>query len=470
MGDACSAIPLPRCPRTATAAAAGVGPCSVRAPGRFRGCQPRDATPPSPPVSVPLPGQRSSLLRVLLLATIAATPAIAAGPETAPPTTGWIALSATTLTLLFALWCAVVWWLRSAILGRLKLLAFEKTRQISSQRLRRVSVRRVIQFATIGTRLAAVGLGLLGFALWATSLLGLLPSTHTLAVNVEQAAFAEMTLLAGAALRTVPDLLIIGVIFFVTRIVHELLNHYFRSIADGEADSAFFDPVTADTTRRLADIGVWVAALIIAFPYIPGSDSAAFRGISVLAGLMVSLGSSSLVGQFASGLTLIYGRVLRPGEFVEAGGTEGVVERIGLFACSLRTPRDEIIVLPHTTVAAALKNYSRDAARMRYATHVTIGYDTPWRQVRDLLLAAARTTPGIRTEPEPTVRQAALEDFYVNYELLFSPENPADRNRLLGRLHEAIQDEFHRAGVQIMSPNYRSDPATPKIPPGRPPT
>jgi small-conductance mechanosensitive channel len=170
------------------------------------------------------------------------------------------------------------------------------------------------------------------------------------------------------------------------------------------------------------------------------------------------------VGQFAAGLSLIYGRAVRPGEFIETGTTDGVVEHIGLFACSIRTQRDELVVLQHTAVAGGLRNFSRDAAKVRFATEVTIGYDAPWREVRDLLLAAAADTAGIRREPAPTVRQAALEDFYVRYELQFTPEKPENRNAILGRLHEAIQDRFHAAGVQIMSPHYLSDPAKPKIP------
>jgi small-conductance mechanosensitive channel len=402
---------------------------------------------------------------LLVLPTAAWASGAAAGDRPVPVASA-LAVGA---TLALILGVAAVLAVRAMALRRLKRLALEKTRHIASGNLRRVSIRRVLQLATIGTRLAALALILGGLATWATALLDLLPATHQLAVDVEQTAYAGLGRLATAALTAVPDLIIIALIFFLTRVVHEMLNHYFRSIIDGEVESAAFDKVTAETTRRLADIGLWVAALIIAFPYIPGSDSAAFRGVTVLAGLMVSLGSSSLVGQVASGLTLIYGRALRPGEFVEAGGTEGVVERIGLFACTLRTARDEIVVLPHGTVAAALKNYSREGERVRYAATVTIGYDTPWRQVRDLLLTAARATPGIRAEPPPTVRQSELGDFSVGYELLFTPEVPADRNPLLGRVHEAIQDEFHRAGVQIMSPHYNNDPVGAKVPPGRPP-
>lgn len=376
----------------------------------------------------------------------------------------WIVGSLTINTLVFIAGAAFVWWARQAILSRLKRLAVEKTRNITSGSLRRISARRIIQLARIGTRLISVALLMIGAFVWLILVLEILPGTRHLASQIEHRVFSGIEDLLLLSLGVIPNLGILAVLFFVTRLVHEILNHYFRSITSGEVTSALFDPVTAETTRRLADLGVWIAAIIIAYPYIPGSESPAFRGVSVLAGLMLSLGSANFIGQFASGLSLIYGRSIRPGEYIEAGSAEGKVEHIGLFACTLRTSRDEVVVLPHTVVAAGLKNYSRGTSGVRYFATVTIGYDAPWRQVRDLLLAAAARTEGIRSDPAPSVYQAALEDFYVRYELRFTPDDPSEHLPILGRLHAEIQDQFHAAGVQIMSPHYEADPASPKIP------
>ena len=372
----------------------------------------------------------------------------------------------TGLTLVLGLWIGAIWRARRAVLDWVKTLAIEKSRGITSPRLRRIGVQKAVRLVRGATRLASIALVLAGVFLWATLLLERLPATHPLATAVENVLAEKLRELAIAAVGELPNLGMIALIFFAARVGHELLNHYFRSITDGEIASTVFDPVTAETTRRLADLGIWVAAAIVAFPYLPGSDSAAFRGVSVLAGLMLSLGSASLVGQFTSGLALIYGRALRAGDYVEVGGIEGTVEHVGLFACTLRTPRAERVTLPHTAVAGGLKNFSRGGGGLRLAATVTIGYDAPWRDVRRLLLAAAEATPGIRAEPAPVVRQAALEDFYVRYELLFTPDEPGERQALLGRLHEAIQDAFHGAGIQIMSPHYTADPAGPKLPRG----
>ncbi len=371
----------------------------------------------------------------------------------------------TVLTVLLCVWLAVVWRVRVMVLDRVKNLAIEKSRGLASPRLRRIGVQKVVRIVRSAMRLASSALVLGGLFLWATLMLDAIPQTRPFAEEVEGELLAKLRQLGLAAVSVLPNLAVIGLIFFLTRVAHELLNHYFRSIADGDVESTVFDPVTAETTRKLVDLGIWIAAVVIAFPYLPGSDSAAFRGVSVLAGLMLSLGSANLVSQFTSGLSLIYSRAIRPDDYVEVGQIEGTVERVGLFACMVRTPRDEVATLPHTVVAAALKNFSRGEGGVRFAATVTIGYDSPAQTVRELLLAAAEATAGVRAVPAPAVRQAALEDFYVRYELLFTPDDPKQRVELLGRLHERITEKFHAAGVQIMSPHYHGDPAAPKVPP-----
>jgi small-conductance mechanosensitive channel len=182
---------------------------------------------------------------------------------------------------------------------------------------------------------------------------------------------------------------------------------------------------------------------------------------------MVSLGSTNLIGQLVNGLMIIYSHAVRPGDFIQVTEVEGTIERLGLFSCSIRTGQGELVVVPNSTLAAGLKNFSRSlpGSAIQFVTAVTIGYDVSWRQVRELLLAAAADVPGVRRDPAPLVRQAALEDSYVRYELLFAPADPARRRALLSEVHAAILDRFHAAGVQIMSPNYESDPVQVKIPP-----
>ncbi len=412
---------------------------------------------------------RSRLLRSLRREAVGLLfilpPTLHAAESTSSPSIGRVAIGIAVTVGVFIGWIALIWWGRQTLLTRLRNVAFESTRAIASANLRRVSFRQLLQLSELGVRLVSLALILTGAFVGTVVMLEIIPATRPWAAQIEHLALTELVELAQAAVSALPGLAVVAVVFFLTRIVHEILNHFFRSITTGEVRSSLFDPVTAETTRRLSDVGLWICAVIIAFPYLPGSESAAFRGVTVLAGLMISIGSANLVTQFTSGLALIYGRAIRPGDYVETSQTEGTIERVGLLACAIRTARDEVVVLPNASVASGLKNFSLGRTGVRFAATVTIGYDAPWRQVRDLLLAAAAATPGIKPEPAPTVRQAGLDDFYVSYELLFTPEDPTQRLPLLGRLHEAIQDQFHTAGVQIMSPHYNYDPAAPKLPP-----
>jgi small-conductance mechanosensitive channel len=193
----------------------------------------------------------------------------------------------------------------------------------------------------------------------------------------------------------------------------------------------------------------------------------------VLIGLMISLGSSSVIGQGASGLILMYARALRRGEYVRIGEHEGTVTEVGMFITRIRTGLGEEINLPNSLVlGSATKNYSRTVKGAGYVvdTTVTIGYDTPWRQVDAMLTEAARRTPGILSDPQPRVFQTALSDFYPEYRLVCQavPEAPRPRAEVLNALHGNIQDVFNEHGVQIMSPHYRSDPDEAKVvPPDR---
>lgn len=371
---------------------------------------------------------------------------------------------------LLGAWILIVWRLRARILHWIDQRMLQVTRRLGSHRLRRIGIKQLKQLSSLLVRSICALLLFGGIVLWLALNLELFPQTHAIGDQLVERIGEELGDAGHAVLKTLPELGVVVVIFFLTRVANEFLNHYFDSIKEGDVKSELFDEVTAEVTRRLAGVGLWLAALVIAYPYIPGSDSAAFKGVTILAGLMVSLGSSSFVGQLVNGLMVVYSHTLKPGDYVEAGGTVGTVTKLGLFSCQVRTVHEELVVIPNSVLASGLKNFSRprEGSSVRFVTTVTIGYDTPWQQVHELLLAAAKATPEIRHDPAPVVRQAALEDFYVRYELVFAPADPARRPFILSELHSQIQERFHAAGLQIMSPNYVADPTAPKIPSAQP--
>jgi small-conductance mechanosensitive channel len=310
-------------------------------------------------------------------------------------------------------------------------------------------------------------------------LLGALVAYEWLAYVLEQFPYtrpwgeALFANLAGAAgqiasdiAAAMPGLVFVVVIFYLTRLVTRAVRAFFAGVADGRIQVAWVDEVTARPTSRLINAVVWLFGFVAAYPYIPGSDSEAFKGIGVFVGLMVSIGSSGIVNQAVSGLMLMYTRALRPGEYVQIGETEGTVTSVGFVNTRIETLRREEISIPNAVIASTVtRNYSRLAGDggVRVPTKITIGYDAPWRQVRALLLMAADRTQSIARTPEPRVLQTALQDFYVEYTLLVTVADPTRRPLVLDELHAHIQDVFNEHGVQIMSPNYEADPEQPKI-------
>ena len=206
---------------------------------------------------------------------------------------------------------------------------------------------------------------------------------------------------------------------------------------------------------------VWIFAIVVAYPYIPGSQTPVFKGISVFVGLMATLGSAGVVNHLVSGLVIVYSRSCKPGDFIKVGEIEGVVTQVGVLSTKISTRKKTEITVPNAVlVGTSITNYTRLAREdgEMITTTVTIGYDAPWRQVQELLLKAAGRTAGIRKAPAPFVHQRALSDFYVEYELLARIEQPRERPEVLSRLHAEIQDAFNEAGVQIMSPHFEGQP------------
>ncbi len=269
------------------------------------------------------------------------------------------------------------------------------------------------------------------------------------------------------AMRATPGLFTVAVILVATRLVVGLAAVWFRAVEQGQIEVRWLHPETAAPTRRLVSALLWVFGVIMAYPYMPGSQTEAFKGVSVFLGLILTFGSTGLVNQIMSGFMITYSRAVRVGDFVRIGDVEGTVTHIGVLSTKITSLRQEEVTLPNAVVVAtATTDYSRFVAQGVFTpTSVTIGYDAPWRQVHAMLLEAAGRTPGVRAQPRPIVLQASLEDFYVKYTLLLCLERQQSKPLVLAALHANIQDVFNEYGVQIMSPNYVLDPAAPKVVP-----
>jgi small-conductance mechanosensitive channel len=307
------------------------------------------------------------------------------------------------------------------------------------------------------------------FDVWITFVLGRFPLTEPWS-HVLTARVLDIVGSVGIAmLRALPGLVAVAVIFLVARFVAGFLRGLFDRVERGTVSVRGLYPETIPATRRIVSGLIWLVALAASWPYIPGSDSGAVKGLSLLVGVMVSFGSSGLVSQVMSGIAVIYSRALAPGDTVRVGDVDGVVTEVGLLSTKIVTVPGEEVTFPNSVlIAGAVKNHSRLASGggPLVTTSVTIGYDAPWRQVHALLLQAAGETRGLCREPAPFVLQRALGDFYVEYQLLARLEgDPLQRPRVLSDLFARVQDAFNAAGVQIMSPHYFAQPEHPVVVP-----
>jgi small-conductance mechanosensitive channel len=323
-----------------------------------------------------------------------------------------------------------------------------------------------------GERVALRGVfGVLALLLvyeWLSVAFAQFPYTRVWSEHLNAFLFGLLSRFALAIVNAVPDLVASALIFVLAYFFANVLKSFFANVQSGKISLSWLDADVALTTSRICVAAVWLFALAMAYPYLPGSQTDAFKGVSVLLGLMLSLGASNLVGQAASGLILTYTRTFKKGEYVQVADQEGTVMYLGTFTTRIRTGLGQELTISNSQILGAVtKNYSRTVKGRGFVvdTTVTIGYDTPWRQVEALLVQAALRTPGVLADPAPQVFQIALSDYYPEYRLVCQaiPSEPVPRAQVMNALHANIQDLFNEYGVQIMSPNYRGDPVAPKV-------
>ena len=350
--------------------------------------------------------------------------------------------------------------------GRLVEVAEEKLAQTGLTDVVSLRASRVLEFQRGLLRAVTVGAGMVVVYSTLTFVLRRFPYTRPWGESMRGFLFTTVEDLALGVVNAIPGLFTVALIVLITRFILRLLGIWFNAVEAGRTRVQWLYPETAQTTRRLVTALMWLFTIVVAYPYLPGSQTDAFKGVSVFLGLMLTFGSSGLVNQIMSGFMVTYSRAVRVGDYVRIGDVEGTVLHLGILSTKLKTFRGEEATIPNSVVVSqTTTDYSRFAEvnETFTPTSVTIGYDTPWRQIHAMLLLAAERTPGVRVEPKPYVLQEALQDFYVKYTLFVCLDAQDQRYFTLNILHAQIQDLFNEYGVQIMSPNYLADPASPKL-------
>lgn len=316
----------------------------------------------------------------------------------------------------------------------------------------------------IETRLYAllmIILGILGLYIWLSWSFSLFPWTRVWGASLGDWTMRVLRDIALSIVSAMPGILIVLIIFLITAFILKLLKVLLNQVEAGRLHLPGIHPETVGATRKLISVVVWLFALSAAYPFLPGANSLAFKGISVFFGLMLTLGSAGVMNHAMSGLVLIYSRALRKGDIIRVADNEGLVTEIGMLATKIITRENYVVTVPNAVVVSGkITNLSAQNpdGGVNLTTGVTIGYDTPWRQVHAMLEIAARRAKCIDQSQQPLVRQLSLMDWYIAYELQVKLRAGQSLAEARNELHSNIQDVFNEFNVQIMSPNFVMQP------------
>ncbi|WP_284942391.1 mechanosensitive ion channel domain-containing protein [Enterobacter sp. MEB024] len=372
---------------------------------------------------------------------------------------GWLALSAgktaAGLLALFVFWYGT--WRSWRGVRR-----FYRGRILENRSIIPQSWRRFV--GAIETRLYAllmIILGILGLYIWLSWAFSLFPWTRVWGASLGDWTMRVLRDIALSIVSAMPGILIVLIIFLITAFILKLLKVLLNQVEAGRLHLPGIHPETVGATRKLISVVVWLFALSAAYPFLPGANSLAFKGISVFFGLMLTLGSAGVMNHAMSGLVLIYSRALRKGDIIRVADNEGLVTEIGMLATKIITRENYVVTVPNAVVVSGkITNLSAQNpdGGVNLTTGVTIGYDTPWRQVHAMLEIAARRAKCIDQSQQPLVRQLSLMDWYIAYELQVKLRAGQSLAEARNELHSNIQDVFNEFNVQIMSPNFVMQP------------
>jgi small-conductance mechanosensitive channel len=289
--------------------------------------------------------------------------------------------------------------------------------------------------------------------------LSFFPSTRYISSGLKRWTISELTHVLEMVWAYLPNLVIAVMFLIAARALIRVNNYFFQEIREGTLKLHGFYPDWAEPTAKLVRLLILAMAAVVVFPYLPGSNSPAFRGISVFLGVLLSLGSTSAVAHGVAGTILTYMRSFNVGDFIKIGDTVGEVVEKTLLVTRIFTQKNEIVTIPNGSVlGGVVVNYSALTNRggVIFYTKVSISYNAPWQKVHELLFAAAKATQDVLQSPEPFVLQSNLNDFYVTYELNVFTNRPQNMQFIYSALHQNIQDKFNAAGIEINSPHYMS--------------
>lgn len=305
-------------------------------------------------------------------------------------------------------------------------------------------------------RLIRVFIILLQLSISVPLLFSVFPETKTFAYTIFGYLWNPFVDIIMSVVGYLPNLFQIIVIIICFRYLVKAICYLSNEVASGNLKITGFYADWAQPTYLILRILLYSFMFVMIWPLLPNSNSEVFQGVSVFIGILVSLGSTSIVGNVMAGLVMTYMRPFKEGDFIRFGEVEGFVLEKTALVTRIRTRKNEVITIPNSNLMSAqTSNYTFAAENFGIIVHtkVTIGYDMKHELIENLLLASAKATKHLLQKPLPFVRVTALDDFYVEYEINAFTHSTDKLSDIYSELHQNILDHFHEAGVEIMSPH-----------------
>lgn len=327
---------------------------------------------------------------------------------------------------------------------------------------------RQIAFLHLLLAILRISLIIFAFFIFLPTVMSLFPFSHGWADTLFDYILTPLKKILSSVVHYIPNLITITIIVLVTHFSVKGLGYLANEIEKGKLHIPNFYPDWAKPTFAIIRFIVYAFMFVVIFPYLPGSNSVVFKGVTIFLGFLFSLSSSSTIGNIMAGISMTYMRPFLVGDIVKIGDVYGQVTEKSLIVTRLLTIKNENVTIPNSMlINTYVKNLTRAGRNgLLLHTEVTIGYDAPWRKVHELLIAAAKATKGCMAEHEPFVLQIGLNDFYVTYQINMYTQDYLNITQTYSELHQNIQDKFFEAGMEIMSPHFTSlrDGNMPAIP------
>ena len=348
-------------------------------------------------------------------------------------------------------------WLFRKLKVRIQKLKDTRLKPISIQNYELLDTQRQVNLLIFLSNLLRYVIMLLQLLITVPLLFAIFPQTKGLAYQIFSYIWNPIKNILVGIVDYIPNLFAILIICFAVKYLVRLVHYLSREVEAGRLKFGGFYPDWAMPTYHIIRFLLYAFMIAMIYPYLPGAKNGVFQGISVFVGLIISLGSSTVIGNVIAGLVITYMRPFKLGDRIQLNDTTGnEIEKTPLVT-RIKTPKNEVVTIPNSFIMSShTVNYSASAREYGLIIHseVTIGYDVPWRQVHQLLIEAALNTPGVIDDPRPFVLETSLSDWYPVYQINAYIREADKLAQIYSDLHQNIQDRFNEAGVEIMSPHY----------------